>query len=128
MSDSRLIPLALTLALAGGALAAAPVASAKGGDPGVRVGGVCGKGSTAKLKVKGDDGRIEVEFEVDQNRAGVPWKVTIRRGSALVVSTRATTHAPSGSFSVERKVAGPHGTIVAVATRAGERCSATAAV
>ena len=36
-----------------------------------RVAGSCSGGSTAKLKVKHDDGRLETEFEVDQNRNGV---------------------------------------------------------
>ena len=61
--------------------------------------GACTKNSTAKLKLSREDGRIEVEFEVDQNRNGVPWKVTLRRNGSLVASTTATTHAPSGSFS-----------------------------
>lgn len=58
-----------------------------------RVSGRCTGGSTAKLKVKPDDGRIEAEFEVDQNRNGVTWNVTIRRNGRVAVSTRATTRA-----------------------------------
>ena len=34
---------------------------------------------TAKLKLSAENGRIEVEFEVDQNRNGVPWTVVLRR-------------------------------------------------
>ena len=78
----------------------APAALAKGGDRPGR--GVCTQSSTAKLKLSGEDGRIEVEFEVDQNRNGVPWKVTLRRNGSLVASATATTRAPSGSFSVRR--------------------------
>jgi hypothetical protein len=127
MSNLRLIPLAVTLALGSAALAAAPVASAKSG-PGVRVGGVCSQNSTSKLKLKADNGRMEVEFEVDQNRNGVPWKVTLKRNGALVTATTATTRAPSGSFSTHRVLSSAHGKVVAVATRAGERCSATATI
>jgi hypothetical protein len=139
---------ALTLALA--ALAAAPTAvlakhgaddpvgddhggavGAKGGSKATRVAGVCTDGSTAKLKVKPDDGRLELEFEVDQNRAGVTWSVRVRRDGVLVVRRNATTHAPSGSFSVERKVANPAGSD-RIAARAmspsGEVCSATLTV
>src|SRR5688572_28033026 len=76
----------------------------RGGDRGVRVSGSCDGSSTAKLKVKPDDGRLEVEFEVDQNRNGVTWNVQVRRNGALAFSTRATTRGPSGSFSVERKI------------------------
>ena len=86
------------------AIAAVPTASAKGGH-GVRVSGVCTQGSSAKLKLSREDGRIEVEFEVDQNRNGVPWKVALRRNGTLVASTTARTHGPSGSFSVRRLIA-----------------------
>jgi hypothetical protein len=128
MFNLRIITLAATLALSTAALAVAPLASAKNG-PGVRVQGSCTGSSTAKLKVKSEDGRTEVEFEVDQNRNGVPWNVTLRRNGSRVVSTTATTHAPSGSFSLRRVIAGVHGNIVAVATRSsGERCTAHAGV
>ena len=98
-----------------------------GGDRATRVAGSCTDGSTAKLKAKPDDGRLEVEFEVDQNRNGVKWEVRIRRDGVLVVRRNATTHAPSGSFSVERKIANPAGSdrISAVATSpSGETCTA----
>jgi hypothetical protein len=130
MSRPHLIALAVAVAIAA-ALAAAsvPVASAK--DRGaVRVAGVCTQNSSAKLKLSREDGRIEVEFEVDQNRNGVPWRVTLRRSGVLVASTTARTHAPSGSFSVRRVVARTLATerITAVATRSsGERCTARAA-
>src|SRR3712207_3192128 len=93
-----------------------------------RVAGSCTGASSAKLKAKPDDGRIETEFEVDQNRNGVRWQVRIRRDAKLVVSTRATTRAPSGSFSVERRIADPAGrdriTARAVSP-SGEVCRAT---
>ena len=128
MFTVRIISLAATLAISGAALTAAPTASAKGGDP-VRVRGNCTQHSTAKLKLSPEDSRIEVEFEVDQNRNGVPWKVTLRQNGSLVASTTQTTHAPSGSFTLRRLVSGAHGTIVAVATRAsGERCTAQASI
>ncbi len=127
MYNVRLITLAATLAISCAALAVAPLASAKDGD-GVRVRGICTQSSTAKLKVSREDGGIEAEFEVDQNRNGVPWKVTLRRNGSLVASTTATTHAPSGSFSLRRVLSGAHGTIVAAATRSGERCTARAGI
>lgn len=128
MFNLRVITLLLTAALCGAALTLAPLASAKGGND-VRVRGVCTQGSTAKLKLSQEDGRIEVEFEVDQNRNGIRWKVALRRNGSLVASTTARTHAPSGSFSVRRVIAGAHGTVAAVATRAsGERCTARASL
>ena len=93
-----------------------------------RVTGTCTDGSTVKLKAKPDDGRLEVEFEVDQNRDGVRWKVRARRNGKLVIRTSAVTQAPSGSFSVERKIANPAGSdrIVARATSpTGEVCKAS---
>lgn len=99
-----------------------------GGDRGKRVAGSCTDGSTAKLKVKPDDGRLEVELEVDQNRNGVTWSVRVRRDGVLVVRRSATTHAPSGSFSVEKKIANPAGSdrVAARATSpSGEVCTAS---
>jgi hypothetical protein len=128
MFNVRTIAFALTLATSVVALAAGSVASAEDGDA-VRVHGTCTQSSTAKLKLGREDARIEVEFEVDQNRNGVPWKVMLRRNGSLVASTTAITRGPSGSFEVRRLVAGAHGTITAVATRSsGERCTARAAI
>ena len=124
---SRLTTVALVAAVAASTAAvAAPGALAKDGD--LRIKGTCSSAATSKLKLSAEDGGIEVEFEVDQNRNGVPWKVTLRRNGALVTSTTATTRAPSGSFSVRRVVANTPGgsdRIVAVATSpAGATCRA----
>ena len=122
-----LIPL--TIALFAAALLAVPAASAKGGhDRGVTVRGTCTQQSSSKLKLSRDDGRIEVEFEVDQNRNGVPWKVTLRRNGIRVASLTAMTRAPSGSFEIRRLIADRPGTdrISARATRgSGEVCTAS---
>ncbi len=127
-----------TAILATAALVAAPAALARGGaDDGgsggsargdVRVSGSCSASSTAKLKLSDEDGRIEVELEVDQNRNGVPWTVAIRRNGTQVAAARAVTRAPSGSFEVRRVIANGAGPdrVVATARRAGETCTATA--
>jgi hypothetical protein len=102
-----------------------------GGSRATRVAGTCTDGSTAKLKVKPDNGRLQLEFEVDQNRSGVQWAVRVRRDGTLVISRNATTHAPSGSFSVEKKIANPAGSdrITARATSpSGEVCTASLTV
>ena len=86
------------------ALVAVPAGIAKNGD--IRVRGTCTKASTSKLKLSEEDGRIEVEFEVDQNRNGVRWNVVIgQNGNQLVRMTR-VTKAPSGSF--EARVVAPN--------------------
>jgi hypothetical protein len=93
-----------------------------------RSAGSCTAGSHAKLKVKRSGGRLETEFEVDQNRSGAKWTVRVRRNGKSVVKTSATTKAPSGSFSVERRIGDPVGSdrIVAKATSpSGEVCTAS---
>ena len=109
------------------ALVAVPTTAAKDGD--VLVRGTCTGATTNKLKLSEEDGRIEVEFEVDQNRNGVRWTVTLRRPAALLVRTTRVTRGPSGSFELRRVVgnrAGPD-RIIARATRAsGEVCRASA--
>jgi hypothetical protein len=128
MLNSRLITIAVTLALGAIALTIAPFASAKNG-PGVRVNGSCTQNSAAKLKLSREDSGVEVEFEVDQNRNGVPWRVTVRRNGSLVASTTKITRGPSGSFTLRRVITGAHGSIVANASRSsGERCTARAAI
>ena len=125
---SRFTTTALAVAVAAvAAVVAAPGALAKDGD--VRIKGACTTAATSKLKLSAEDAGIEVEFEVDQNRNGVPWRVTLHRNGSLVASTTATTRAPSGSFTVRRVVgdsAGVADRIVAVATsRNGATCRAT---
>jgi hypothetical protein len=103
-------------------------ADVKDGGKAKRIRGTCTGGSSAKLKVKPDDGRLETEFEVDQNRNGVTWKVTLRRHGSRAVTVNATTKAPSGSFSVERRLPDGGGSdkITARATSpSGEVCTAT---
>ena len=110
-----------------GVLAAATPIAAKDGD--VLVRGTCTNASTSKLKLSEEDGRIEVEFEVDQNRSGVRWSVTLRRATTVLLRTTRVTRAPSGSFEVRRVVADLAGSdrISARATSpSGEVCRVTA--
>lgn len=120
-------PIPFTLILFAAALLAVPAAFAKGGHPVAKVRGTCTQQSTSKLKVSRENRRIEVELEVDQNRNGVPWKVTLRRNGVRVASLKATTHAPSGSFEIRRVIADRPGKdrISARATRSGETCTAS---
>ena len=133
MKITRTIALGLVIgiALPGAALAKGGSDDDNGGGGGnsreTRVAGSCTGGSSAKLKAKPDDGRLETEFEVDQNRNGVTWRVVIRRNGATAVTTQATTRAPSGSFSVERRITDGSGSdrLTARATSpTGEVCTA----
>jgi hypothetical protein len=103
------------------ALAAVPAAAAKDGD--LRIAGRCTGATTSKLKLSEEDGRVEVEFEVDQNRNGVRWAVVIRRNGVVIRRVSRVTGGRSGSFEV-RTVAG-HGRFTATATRRGETCRAS---
>lgn len=101
--------------------------SRRGGDDraDVRRSVACSAGATAKLTLGGEDGgRVEAEFEVDQNRTGVRWNVTWARNGRVVARRSAVTRAPSGSFEV-RRVFAAGGLIRATAVnpRGGERCS-----
>ena len=114
----------LTLALVGGGAGAA---QAKGGhDREVRRAGHCTAATVWKVKAKHDDGRIELEWEVDSNHAGQTWRVRVRDNGDRVVAARATTGGASGSYSVERRIANKSGgdSLVARARnlRSGQTC------
>jgi hypothetical protein len=112
--------------IVGALLALAPAALAKDGD--VRVAGTCTKASSSKLKLSREDAGTEVEFEVDQNRNGVRWRVVLFRNGAQVASRVRVTRAPSGSFEA-RFVSTGSGWFVARATSpTGERCTARASM
>ena len=120
-----LLPLAAGLAL----LIPAGPGQAKSDDDDGRVirTGSCSGATDFRLKAKPDDGRLEVEFEVDQNRNGVRWRVAVRRNGAVVARGTRRTGGRSGSFSFERRIANPAGQdrISAVARRNGETCRAS---
>lgn len=91
----------LSLALVAGALLATPLgAAAKDGD--IIRSGSCTGASDWKLKLSPENGRIEVEFEVDQNRVGKTWNVTLKRNGNVFWQGQRTTVAPSGSFEVRK--------------------------
>jgi len=95
----------------------------------VRVRGTCTGRSSAKLKLSPENGRVEVEFEVDQNRVGVRWRVVLKRNGVRVASRTAVTRAPSGSFETRAVVAAgrPSTRITAVARIMGARETCRAA-
>jgi hypothetical protein len=92
------------VAIASTTIALAGPAGASGGDA-VRSSGSCGGSVVWKLKAKHDNGRIDVEFEVDSNRVGQTWTVRLRDNGELFFSSQRTTQAPSGSFTVEKRTA-----------------------
>jgi hypothetical protein len=92
--------------------------------------GACTRVSDWKLKLSPENGRIEVEYEVDQNRNGDTWRVRIRHNDDVVFRGTRTTHAPSGSFEVRILQRNRNGDDVfkgrAVNLRTGEVCGGRA--
>ena len=123
----RKITLISLSVLALALLAFAPGAFA-GSDKGREVikRGKCSGSSTWKLKAKLDNGRLETEFEVDQNRVGRSWRVTIVQTGRTVFSGIRRTVGPSGSFEARTLLANRPGTDRIVATAralaGGETC------
>jgi hypothetical protein len=127
---AKIIRFALALAVL--AVALLPMsAQARGGADVVKTGS-CSARSDWKLKLSKDDGRIETEFEVDQNRIGRKWRVTLKHNGNRFFRGVRTTHAPGGSFEVRRFANDAAGTdeIVAKARnlRSGELCRAVARI
>ena len=109
----KLIVLTAFLAIAVALPAVAPGKT----NPGVTRTGLCsGAGASWKLKAKHEDGRIETEFEVDQNVMGRRWNVVIRRNGVVVFRGARITRPPSGSFSINRRIANAAGRDRIVAT------------
>jgi hypothetical protein len=81
-----------------GLLSAAPAALANDADVIKR--GSCSGASDWKLKLSPENGKIEVEFEVDQNNVGDTWRVRIFQDGDRIFRGTRVTKAPSGSFEV----------------------------
>jgi hypothetical protein len=96
---------------------------------GVRTGHCTGTADW-ELEVYHEDGRIEVEFEVDHSRSGASWTWTMRNDGYLFAHGKAKIGAHRDSFSVSRLSAnGPghdHIVVRAVNTATGQVCRATA--
>ena len=125
---TRLALAALALASLAAPLAVTAPALASGGDA-VRTHGGCDGSPVWKMKAKPDDGRIEVEAEIDSNKVGQDWSWTFKDNGAVFATGTSTTTGPSGSFEVERKPANKAGTdsfvFRAVYPKSGEVCRAT---
>ena len=108
-------------------VAAGPATAQGGGDDVVRRGS-CSGSADWKIKAKPDDGRIEVEAEVDSSVNGQRWRWVLRHDGSVSARGTARTHAPSGSFSIERRTVNRPGSDAfrfrARNTRSGEVCVA----
>jgi hypothetical protein len=91
--------------------------------------GRCTGAASWKLKLSPENGRIEVEFEVDQNRVGRRWKVTLKKNANRFFRGFRRTTAPSGSFELRRVASNAAGNDFVVAkarSLRGQRCRGTA--
>jgi len=106
---------------------AAPATASHGGGDAVRTSGGCSGTAHWKLKAKADDGRIEVEGEIDSNKAGQAWKWTLKHNGSLSAKGTSKTAGRSGSFEVQRRMANLAGTdrFVFRAEHAGQVCRGT---
>lgn len=120
---NRFTRLATAALLAAIALPAPAFAS--DGDV-IRRGG-CTSGADWKLKASPEDGRIEVEGEVDSSVNGQDWKWRLLHNGSVTARGKATTSGPSGSFEVRRVVVNLKGEDVlkfrARNPASGEKCS-----
>ena len=117
------ILVALTLVGVG----AAPAVADDRGD--VRVRGSCTGSSAARLRVRADDGRLRVEFELSTRGRATRWQVVVVRERRL--AWRGTVRAGSSGVKVRRELVDWYGSdTIAVRARSGrgETCRATATV
>lgn len=108
------------------ALLAAPSATlAKSGA--VQAAGTCTGAATTKIKASPENGRLQVEFEVDQARAGQTWHVVLRHNGTAFWSGNKTANA-GGGFTVSKLTNNAAGTDVlrgrAVNRTTGQVCTA----
>ena len=126
------VPLARTIAGAAVttavlSLAAPPALGRNDGDRERR--GSCSRSSEWKVKVGPEDGRLEVEGEIDSSRRGQVWRWRLYHNGALSAHGLRTTGGRSGSFEVRRLSVDLRGTdrftLRARNTRNNELCVGT---
>jgi hypothetical protein len=103
LSRAAAVLLTAGLSVSSTGLAAADHGT-RGGGSEVRRHGSCSGPAHWKLKAKPDDGRLQIELEVDANRIGMVWSWRILHDGYVSFHGTRTTQAPSGSFKVERRV------------------------
>lgn len=135
----RFAPAIAACACAGAVLVPATQASARGGDDRVeirsdrvevRVKGVCGRRSSARLRLRARDGRIRADLRVNTAKRGL-WRVGVFHERRLVkrVRVRATRSRRGFEYRVFLPdFDGPDAVWIRAAAPRGETCSAGATV
>jgi hypothetical protein len=123
---SRAATAIATLLLAASVGLVAPAQASHGGDD-VRTSGRCAGGAHWKLKAKHDDGRIEVEGEIDSNHSGQRWHWTLKHNGSISAKGAKKTSGSSGSFEIQRRMTDLSGKdhFVFRATHGGATCRGT---
>lgn len=123
------VRLAIVALLASTVPALASSAHADDDDDDTRVErtGSCSNGARWKIKAKPDDGRLEVEAEIDTSTAGQSWGWVLQHNGSVSARGTSRTTVRSGSLKVERKTVDAAGVDIFRfrATRNGAVCVAT---
>jgi hypothetical protein len=95
----------LAIALLVFVLSAGAAEAHGGGGDDVNAAGICGRGATASLRLRADDGQIEVRFRLRQRSGRGVWRIAIVHEQR--VSSRATkrTTRSDDSFELRRRLA-----------------------
>ena len=100
---TRFLALALLLLALSAGAARAGGDEQGGGD--VRVSASCGRGVTASLRLRSDDGGIEVRFRLEQRRGRGLWRITIVHEQRVSSRARRRTTRSDRSFELRRTLA-----------------------
>lgn len=105
----------------------APATASHGGGGDVRTSGRCSGSAHWKLKAKPDNGRIEVEGEIDSNTSGQVWHWKLKHNGSTSAKGAKRTTGRSGSFEVQRRMANLSGKdhFTFRATHGGQVCRGT---
>ncbi|PUA78978.1 hypothetical protein [Nocardioides currus] len=122
MSRSARHLACLTLLVAG---LGAPVAAHAHDDDRVERRGSCRGDGDWRIRVEPDDGRLEVDVEIDHVRGGQRWSWVLTHNGTL--SARGTSRGRGGSYEVKRQTVDAAGvdTFRFRARRGGSVCVAT---
>jgi hypothetical protein len=97
----------------------------------VRVTGKCSGASTAALRLRADDGVIEVEARIDTRGRRKLWRVVLLHERRIAYRGALRTSASSGSLKLRRTVADWYGSdsiVVRATGPRGETCRASATI
>ena len=109
MKTTKIRAAVATAAIAATVLSPAMTSAANANDVAKVNSGGCSGAASWKLKLAPRNGGIEVEYEVDTNRTGQRFKVSLFHQGNRVMRTVRTTRGISGSFSLHDRQANLRG-------------------